>query len=96
MNDYYPKRNLMINEAKDLINGDRQDEYGPPNKHFSDIAQGWSVIFDRKIYPFEVALAMDWVKTCRACKSPELEDSWVDKIGYSAIGGELAGEQEYE
>ena len=52
MTDYYPKRNLMINEAKDLINGDRQAEYGPPHKNFSDIAQGWSVIFDRKIYPF--------------------------------------------
>jgi hypothetical protein len=39
---------------------------------------------------------MDWVKTCRALKSPELEDSWIDKAGYSAIGAELVGEYEDE
>jgi len=92
MNEYYLKRNLILTRAQDLINNDRQEEYGPPNKNFKDISAGWSIIFDKEVQPFEVALAMDWVKTCRALKSPELEDSWIDKAGYSAIGGELVGE----
>jgi len=87
-------RNSVIETAQDIINGDRQNEYGPPNKNFQDIAEGWSVIFNRKVRAYEVALAMDWLKTCRALKSPGLADSWIDKVGYSAIGGELAGENE--
>jgi hypothetical protein len=96
MNEYYLKRNLVLSRAQALINGDRQEEYGPPNKNFKDIAVGWSIIFDKEVEPFEVALAMDWVKTCRALKSPELEDSWIDKAGYSAIGAELVGEYDDE
>ena len=90
------KRSDVLNVADSLINGERQDEYGPPLKHFYDIAQGWTIIFDKEVQPYEVALAMDWVKTCRALKSPDLEDSWIDKAGYSAIGAELVGEYDDE
>jgi hypothetical protein len=34
-----------------------------------------------------VALMMDWVKTCRLLETIDHQDSWVDKVGYSALGG---------
>jgi hypothetical protein len=34
-----------------------------------------------------VALMMDWVKTARLLQTPDHEDSWIDKCGYSALGG---------
>jgi len=30
---------------------------------------------------------MDWVKTCRLLETPGHHDSWIDKCGYSALGG---------
>ena len=32
---------------------------------------------------------MDWVKTSRLLSSMDHKDSWEDKIGYSALGGEF-------
>lgn len=85
------KRTETLDIAANLINGDRQEDYGPPVKNFQDIATGWSVIFGKEIEPHKVALAMDWLKTCRALTSPDHHDSWIDKVGYTAIGGELVG-----
>ena len=38
-----------------------------------------------------VILMMDWVKTARLLETIDHEDSWVDKIGYSALGAEFTG-----
>jgi hypothetical protein len=32
---------------------------------------------------------MDWVKTARLIETIDHDDSWVDKAGYSALGGEF-------
>jgi hypothetical protein len=34
-----------------------------------------------------VALMMDWVKTARLLETIDHNDSWIDKVGYSALGG---------
>jgi hypothetical protein len=34
-----------------------------------------------------VALMMDWVKTARLLETIDHADSWIDKCGYSALGG---------
>ena len=86
------KRSDVLNVADGLINGERQDEYGPPLKNFYDIAQGWTIIFDKEVQPYEVALAMDWVKTCRLLETIDHKDSWIDKCGYSALGAEFKDE----
>ena len=39
-----------------------------------------------------VALMMDWVKTARLLETIDHEDSWVDKVGYSALGGSFDAE----
>jgi hypothetical protein len=61
-----------------------------PTRIFLNISKGWSVIFGVNVAPEKVALAMDWLKTCRLINSPEHVDSWIDKVGYSALGGEVA------
>ncbi len=83
-------RTDILNEANVLITGDREKTYGPPIVNFSRIATGWSVIFGKEIKPHEVALAMDWVKTCRAVETPTHMDSYIDGAGYKALAGELA------
>jgi hypothetical protein len=40
-----------------------------------------------------VALMMDWLKTSRLLNTIDHADSWVDKVSYSALGGEFADEE---
>tara|TARA_R110000824_G_scaffold102941_2_gene244888 strand:- start:4799 stop:5074 length:276 start_codon:yes stop_codon:yes gene_type:complete len=81
-------RNQIIKEAADLINGDRADRYGDCLENFENIAAGWSVILGVTVTPGQVALALDWMKTCRIVQTPDHKDSWVDKLGYLALGWE--------
>ena len=83
------KKEHALAHAETLITGVRNTNYGPPEENFRRIAAGWSVIFGAPVTPRQVVLAMDWVKTARLVHSPDHEDSWIDKIGYSAIGAEL-------
>ena len=83
-------RDILLEEACDLINKQREHDYGEASKNFQDIATGWSVILGTSISPEEVALMMAWLKMARLFKSPNHRDSWVDLIGYAALGGELS------
>jgi hypothetical protein len=44
---------------------DRAKDYGDAHQNFLNISKGWSVIFGVNVAPEKVALAMDWLKTCR-------------------------------
>ena len=87
-------RNEALTKAKAIINGPRNDDYGPARDNFMRVAIGWSVIFAKPITPKQVALAMDWLKTARLVNRLDHTDGWVDKIGYSAIGVELESQEE--
>lgn len=85
-------RNDLLNSAKEKINVDRADVYGDAKLNHKRIADGWNVIInsvDGEINEGHVALMMDWVKTSRLLSSMDHKDSWEDKIGYSALGGEF-------
>ena len=85
-----------IGKGKELISGDRHQEYGEAIENFTDIVAGWNVIVTiamntyGKLMPFHVCLMMDWLKTCRACRSPDKMDSYSDKVGYSGLAYECA------
>jgi len=83
-------RDAALEEAGVLINGERAANYGSAQKNFERIAAGWSVIFDQPVTLAQVALAMDWVKSARLVQTPNHHDSWVDKLGYSALGAEVS------
>ena len=92
------KRDEVLDKAKSLISGDRQEDYGDATQSFRAIADGWNVIVSRAIKqngtfapltPAHVALMMDWLKTTRLLNDTSHQDSWVDKAGYSALGAEI-------
>ena len=94
--DKTPTRSAILADADELVNGDRQDDYGSPAESLGRIAALWSTYLawrpDRvaPLEPAEVALLMDLAKTARLAQSLDHRDSWVDKSGYAAIGGEVA------
>lgn len=87
-------RDEIMETAANLINGDRQAVYGPAKKNHEDIAAGWAIIFGVPITAHQVALAMTWVKTCRAVKTPNHADSYIDGTAYFILAGELATEED--
>ena len=82
----------VLTQAADLISTDRAAEYGDALDTHRRIGVIWGAILglNEPIPPYEVALCMDAVKTIRAAKNPQHQDSWVDKAGYSALGAEMA------
>ena len=91
-------RDDLIDDALIKINGDRQEEYGDVYNSFTTISLGWDIITKNAlathgcVSPMHVGLMMDWLKTSRLLVNINHEDSWIDKIGYSALSAEVADE----
>lgn len=86
-----PKRSRILNTAKQLINGDRQNTYGDAAEDFTRTGKMWAAVLGLDtVTPEQVALCMTLVKIGRLCQTPNHEDSWVDGCGYLALGGEIA------
>lgn len=86
-------RTEILKTAGDLICGDREREYGPPQVNFANIATGWSVILGKEVTPSQVALCMTWLKMARLVNTPTHVDSFIDGSAYMALAGELATEK---
>lgn len=81
----------LLDEAKRLITGNREQTYGTPRQNFTVTGQLWAPILDLDIVaPWQVALCMNQVKVARLIKTPNHRDGWVDAAGYLACGGETA------
>lgn len=83
-------RVALLDEAAELISGQREEDYGHPRENFTRIAALWSQVFDLEVTPEQVALCMILLKVSRLIKSPDAWDSWVDAAGYAGLGGELS------
>jgi hypothetical protein len=69
----------------------RQDEYGDAVDNFEKIGKIWGALLEiDPVPPYQVALMMDALKTVRLFRSPDHEDSWLDKQGYTQHGYEIA------
>jgi len=73
----------VLDIAKGLIYGEKEADYGTALESFDRIARGWSVILGVEITAEQVALSMDWLKTCRLINTPGHQDSLYDKAGYT-------------
>ena len=83
-------RTQILNEAADIINGDRQDEYGPPLENWSCIAAQWSATSGHTFTPVDVGLHMIQVKIGRVATGNKMSiDTFRDIIGYAAITAEI-------
>lgn len=92
-------RSRILKTADELINGDREHIYGPPEVNFGNIAnllnamgykhQDWKGD-SRGLNATDVAIIMAQVKMSRLNTTPSHEDTWIDAVGYLALGAETA------
>ena len=85
-------RGDVLREAAELIDGDRQADYGPPEENFQNIADIWTVLKHNlhEYTPADVAMFMAAVKLARLIQSPDHQDSWKDLAGYAGLGAEVS------
>lgn len=83
------KRTAILTEASDLINNDRQSQYGTPQANFGRIAAMWSAYLNYPITEADTAVMMALVKAARLANEKK-HDSFVDGAAYFALAGELA------
>ena len=71
----------VFDEAKNLVNNDRNLDYDHPLDNFYRIKKGWEVIFNVEITEEQVGLAMAWLKIAREAYKHK-RDNLVDGAGY--------------
>jgi len=81
-------RLTILEEAQDLVNGDRQKSYGDAYESFDRIAKMWSAYKGIKITPKDVASMMILMKVSRSVTSSK-RDNWVDMAGYAELGSQI-------
>jgi hypothetical protein len=86
-------REYFLKTAESLINGPRAKEYGPAKLNHQRIADIWTILLrcklSEEITPQEVVACMVGLKLARLAEDIGKDDSWVDIIGYAALGGEI-------
>ena len=71
-----------LDTANELVDGDRQKEYGHPYYDFLRTGKIWEGIFGLPVSPEQVALCMIGVKISRLVNTPGHKDSQDDIAGY--------------
>ncbi|MDA1338071.1 MAG: DUF6378 domain-containing protein [bacterium] len=83
-------RSQLLQDADELINGDRHQNYGDALDNFARIATLWSSYLGHDIKSHDVGVMMALLKISRISYDKTLKDSFVDALGYIALAGELA------
>ena len=78
----------LLDEAKKLIGGDRQTDYGDKLTNHENIANFWSIFLKTKVTPHDVAICMALVKVARLMNQHK-KDSYIDMAAYATIAGEI-------
>ncbi len=87
-------RGKILDMAKAIINGERNDQYGEPENAFGLVALFWGAYLDHiyqktdEIEPRDVAIMMVLFKIARLAHQKG-EDSLVDAVGYLALAGDM-------
>lgn len=75
----------ILDEAKEIIYGDREKTYGHPSVNLENIAKFWSVYLKKDVNAQDVATMMVLLKLARMMNQPDQRDSLVDSVGYLAL-----------
>lgn len=78
-----PQPTTILDEAKAIVYGDREQTYGHPNINFQRIADLWTVIFEHPVTKEQVAWCMIATKMARDMQVRK-RDNLVDTAGYAA------------
>lgn len=87
-NIHKTKREEILTKAKEIVTGEREEQYGSPEDNFSLISEFWSDYLGVDIVAEDVAAMMILMKLARIRGGGSL-DSWIDIAGYAACGGEI-------
>ena len=82
----------VLKAAEMQINGQRQKDYGKPERNLGIIAALWSDYKGIKFSPVDVAMMMSLLKIARVAGGGT-DDCFIDLAGYAALGGEAFGEK---
>ena len=84
----------ILKTAENIVNGDREKQYGKAENNFNTIANLWADYLSVKVEPTDiepkdVAAMIALLKIARIATGHAKEDNWVDLAGYAACGGEI-------
>lgn len=90
-------REEILAAAKQCVCGDRNQDYGSPEKSFEMIAALWELYLRQKcadgagvrLTAADVGAMMCLFKLARIATGHGKADNWIDLAGYAACGGEL-------
>ena len=91
-------RSEILDAAKICVCGEREQDYGSPERNFETIAEFWETYLKKRcvnagadltIEAHDVAALLALLKIARICSGHAKNDNWVDLAGYAACGGEL-------
>ena len=82
----------ILDTAKHMVCGQREEDYGTPENNFQIIADLWSAYYGAKFTALDVSMMMTLLKIARIRTGRTKPDSFVDAAGYIACGGEIACE----
>ena len=80
----------ILDTAKQMVCGQREQDYGTPEDNFKTIADFWTAYLGYPVDATDVAAMMALLKIARISTGTATADSWVDLAGYAACGGEIA------
>lgn len=86
-------RKTCLDTACSMVNGERQGDYGTPERNFAAIARMWSDYKGIEFTELDVAILMALLKVARIQTGRFKEDSFVDACGYLACGCEIASQK---
>lgn len=84
------KREECLRKANEIVNGQREQQYGAPEDNFKMIAEMWSAYLETDVSAVDVAMMMSLLKIARISTGTFKEDSFIDLAGYAACGYEIA------
>jgi hypothetical protein len=82
--------------AKNLVQGDRQEQHGDKYENHMNIATLWSAYLKLSISPDDVAVLFALAKVGRTLAGNYNPDDYIDAVGYMAIAHELKSKREDE
>lgn len=80
----------ILDTAKKMVTGQREQDYGTPEANFGIIGKLWTDYLGHMVTAEDVANMMILFKVARNRTGRGKADSWVDIAGYAACGGEIA------
>lgn len=87
----------ILDTAKNMVCGRREQDYGTPEDSFELIASLWNAYMKKPLFTtVDVAMMMALLKIARIRGGVGTADSFVDLAGYAACGGEIATREEGE